>query len=247
MIKFSGTGTEKVEAALRAIVPEVRTLRIDADTTRHKGALEGLLHEFRSGKADVLIGTQMIAKGLHFPEVTLVGIINTDSALNIPDFRAQEQVFQLITQVAGRSGRGTSPGEVIIQTTIPDHSTIRFAREQDFPAFYAEEIETRKAFGFPPFSHLVKLLFVSKEEAFCQAQGFLFREALLGELPPAYFCHPLVPSGHAKIKDSFRFQFFVRGEAVAAIRSALERTMKKVKLPSKISLFVDVDPSSIFF
>ncbi|MBI3236531.1 MAG: primosomal protein N', partial [Chlamydiales bacterium] len=115
-LQYKGVGTQQVEKTLHAIFPEIRTLRMDADTTRHKGSHEILLKQFRSGKADVLIGTQMIAKGLHFPSVTLVGILSPDGALNIPDFRSSETLFQLITQVAGRSGRGELPGEVVIQT-----------------------------------------------------------------------------------------------------------------------------------
>ena len=142
IIKYQGVGTEKVEAMLSGIFPDIKTLRIDADSTRHKGSLEMLLQEFRSATADVLIGTQIIANGLHFPEVTLVGVLNADSALNIPDFRAQEQVFQLVTQVSGRAGRGITAGEVIVQTLLPEHSTIINAIKQDYETFYYEEIVT---------------------------------------------------------------------------------------------------------
>src|SRR5262249_20425773 len=131
-LKFKGAGTEMVERSLHAFLPNVRTLRLDADTTRHKGSHELLFKQFRAGKADVLIGTQMIAKGLHFPQVTLVGILHADASLQIPDFRASEHVFQLLTQVAGRSGRGALSGEVIIQTHLPDHAVIELAKEQNY-------------------------------------------------------------------------------------------------------------------
>ncbi len=117
-LKFQGVGTEKIERSLHAIFPSIRILRIDADTTKHKGSHQKILRDFGTGKADILIGTQMIAKGLHFPEVTLVGVLNSDAGLNIPDYRASENVFQVVTQVAGRSGRGITPGEVIIQTSL---------------------------------------------------------------------------------------------------------------------------------
>lgn len=247
MMKYTGVGTEKIESALFAALPQVKALRIDADTTRHKGSLEQLLLQFRSGKADVLVGTQMIAKGLHFPEVSLVGILNADSSLNIPDFRASEQVFQLITQVSGRAGRGQSPGEVIVQTLVPNHETIRFAKEQNFEAFYNSEIKTRKIFGFPPFSHIVKFLFVGKDEDNVEEGATRFLETLRGHLPKEFFCHPLVPPGHARVKDLYRFQFFIRGPHVATIRRAYEKTLQKFPLPRSISLFLDVDPQSLFF
>ena len=153
-LKNKGAGTEQVERALHAIFPDVRTLRLDADTTRHKGSHNLLFKQFRSGKADILIGTQMIAKGLHFPSVTLVGVLNADGSLNIPDFRAAENTFQLIVQVSGRSGRGALPGEVIIQTSLIDHEIIQLAAEQNYPGFYDQEIGVRKLFEYPPFTHL---------------------------------------------------------------------------------------------
>ena len=157
--KFKGAGTENVERTLHALFPQIRTLRLDADTTRHKGSHDRLFKQFRAGKADVLIGTQMIAKGLHFPSVTLVGILNADLSLHVPDFRASENVFQLITQVAGRSGRGQLKGEVILQTALPDHPLFGHAVRLDYPSFFQEELAIRKLFYLPPFCHLVKLVF----------------------------------------------------------------------------------------
>ena len=135
-LRFKGVGTEQVERTLHAIFPEIRTLRMDADTTRHKGSHDMLFKSFRSGKADVLIGTQMIAKGLHFPAVTFVGVLNSDSAMNLPDFRSSEWVFQLLTQVSGRAGRGEIPGEVIIQTCMPANPVLELAAQEDYPAFF---------------------------------------------------------------------------------------------------------------
>ncbi len=246
VIKYQGVGTEKVEAMLHGIFPGIRTVRVDADSTRHKGMLEKLLSEFRSGKADVLIGTQMVAKGLHFPQVTLVGVLNCDASLNIPDFRSQESVFQLITQVAGRAGRGVNPGEVIIQTALPEHSTIQQAAQQDFLAFYNDEIAIRKAFGFPPFSKIVKFLFNSKDEKRLFEFATAFQTALTQQLPETFVCHPVVPSGHAKVKDLFRYQFLVRGPAVGPICQAIELTDKQLPIPSAITRFIDVDPTHTF-
>lgn len=247
MIKYQGVGTEKIETMLHGIFPGINTLRIDADSTRHKGTLEIKLQEFRSGKADVLIGTQMIAKGLHFPEVTLVGVLNCDSTLNIPDFRAQEQVFQLITQVAGRSGRSSSPGEVIVQTSLPEHSTIQHAAKQDFEAFFNEEVVTRSTFGFPPFTHIVKFTFSGKDENKVIEAASLYQNTIQTKLPSNYICHPVIPAAHVKIKDAFRYQFLIRGPTVGPIRLAIEYAESKALPPASISRFIDVDPSSTFF
>lgn len=246
VIKYQGVGTEKVEAMLHGIFPGIRTVRVDADTTKHKGSLDKLLMEFRSGKAEVLIGTQMVAKGLHFPQVTLVGVLNCDASLNIPDFRSQENVFQLITQVAGRAGRGQQPGEVIIQTALPEQPTIQQAAKQDYLAFYNDEIATRKAFGFPPFCKIVKFLFTAKNEVRLQEKAGAFRDNLVRQLPETFICHPLVPSGHAKIKDYFRMQFLVRGPSIAPIAHAIEQADRTMPLASSVQRFIDVDPTHTF-
>ena len=183
-MKFRGIGTEQVQKALHAIFSDIRSIRLDADTTRHKGSHQKLLKEFANGKADVLIGTQMIAKGLHFPQVTLVGILNSDSSLHIPDFRASETTFQLITQVAGRAGRGQVAGEVIIQTSMPDNATIQLASKQDYDAFFRDTIQTRKMFGYPPFSQLAKAAFSGSDHkrTFSTAQEFC--ASMRERLPP---------------------------------------------------------------
>ncbi len=247
MIQYKGVGTEKIEAMLHGIFPGITTTRIDADSTRHKGSMERLLQEFRSGKSEVLIGTQMVAKGLHFPLVTLVGVLNADSGLHIPDFRSQESTFQLITQVAGRAGRGYAPGEVIIQTSVPEQSTILQAAKQDYEAFFSEELETRKAFSFPPFCKIVKFLFTSKEEARVRDFASQYAETLAHYLPPSFYCHPAVPSGHARIKEQYRYQFLLRGPSIHQVLEAIAKADVLLPLPSSIFRFIDVDPSSTFF
>lgn len=240
-LHYKGVGTEQVERALHAVLPDIRTIRVDGDTTRHKGAHDRLFRQFRTGKADVMIGTQMIAKGLHFPSVTLVAILNTDSSLNIPDFRSSEQTFQLITQVAGRAGRCELPGEVIIQTQMPDNSTIALAAEQDYPAFYKQEIEVRETFGFPPYTHLVKITFSHENAALAEQVGTQFRNHLCSLLQHCTV-HPIVPSGHAKIRDQFRFQCLIRG-SIQRINAAI----RKVPYPTRVKLHVDIDSISTFF
>jgi primosomal protein N' (replication factor Y) len=247
MFIFHGVGTEKIEAMLRGIFPGTRVIRADADSTRHKGSLEKLLHEFRTGKADVMVGTQMIAKGLHFPEVTLVGVLNCDASLNIPDFRAQESVFQLITQVAGRAGRGLSQGEVILQTGVPDHPTIIAASHQDYLSFFKDESAIRKTFHFPPYTHIIKFVFhgMNEKEVFSSATAW--GEALQKSLPSHFICHPALPCGHAKINDRWRYQCLVRGPSVITVTALIEQLDRTFKLPSGVQRFCDVDPTSTFF
>jgi primosomal protein N' (replication factor Y) len=246
-MKFRGAGTEQIERALHAIFPEIRTIRIDADTTRHKGSLQRLLRDFATGKADVLLGTQMIAKGLHFPEVTLVGVLNSDASLNIPDFRASESVFQLITQVAGRAGRGMIPGEVIVQTSLVENGTIQLAAAQDYQKFYEEEVAVRQMFDYPPFTHLVKLAFSGPDEKQTHKIAETIRQEVGKLLPAQFMLNPVVPAGHAKVKDNFRFQFFIKGPNVYPVNRAILEVRDKIKIPDKIRLLVDVNPISTFF
>lgn len=246
-MKFRGIGIELVQKNLHAIFPDIRTIRLDADTTRHKGSHQKLLKEFGTGKADVLIGTQMIAKGLHFPEVTLVGILNSDSALNIPDFRASETAFQLITQVAGRAGRGVVPGEVILQTLLPENTTLKYATSQDYMGYYREEIGVRNIFKYPPFSQLIKLTFSGENPHETKATADLMRSTLLAHLPEDFELHPVVPCGHSKIKDKYRFQFLVKGEKISVFNRALAEVLAEIKLSPKVRLLTDVNPQSTFF
>ncbi|MBX7067339.1 MAG: primosomal protein N' [Parachlamydiales bacterium] len=237
-LSFRGFGTEHVERSLHAIFPEVRTLRMDRDTTAKKNSHEEMFKQFRAHKADVLIGTQMIAKGFHFPSVTLVGVLNTDATLNIPDFRSPEQVFQLITQVAGRAGRAELNGEVIIQSFLPDHPTLKLAASQDYSAFYDAEIEERKRFGYPPFCHLVKLLFTDPDEKTAQTNAESAYQRLKNTLPKPFEILPVMPAGHAKVKDLYRFQFVIKVMKIGAISSHLAEIQ---------GAKIDVDPISVYF
>lgn len=246
-MRYKGLGTEKVEAMLHAIFPDIRTVRADADTTAHKGSLEKLLHHFRSGKADILIGTQMIAKGLHFPEVTLVGILNCDSSMQIPDFRAQEMVFQLIVQVAGRAGRGLQKGEVVLQTALPSHPVIVHASRQDFMAFHEEELSLRCMFGFPPYTHIIKLVCSSSNQTEAEQTLNDWVGRIQAKLPENYICHPPVQAGHAKVKDIFRFQALVRGPSTKTIAQALDAVEAELAPTSGVHRHIDVDPLSTFF
>ena len=246
-MKFKGVGTELVEKALHAILPDVRTLRADADTTRHKGSHQRLLRAFSNGKADVLIGTQMVAKGLHFPQVTLVGVLNSDLSLSIPDFRSSEETFQLITQVSGRSGRATLPGEVIIQTRDPNNSVIGHAANQDFEAFFAEEITSRQAFSYPPFAHLVKVRFSGTNEDFTKLHASRFQEMLKRQVSGRFELYPVITAGHAKIKERYYFHFLGRGHDIYFFNESIENILRTHPTPSKVRMNVDIDPMSTFF
>lgn len=246
-IKYKGFGTEHIQSALYAIFPEIKTIRIDRDTTSQKHSHEILFKQFKSGKADVLIGTQMIVKGLHFPSVTLVGILNTDSALNIPDFRSSESVFQLVTQACGRAGRSSLKGEVIIQTYMPQNETIKLAAAQDYLSFYSSEIENRKLFDYPPFTQMAKIVFASKDETKALIAANRFREKIIKNLNPDYKIHPTLPSGRAKVQDTYRFQFLIRGKNMPFLSKILNNTKKEFSLEHGTSLFIDIDPISTFF
>ena len=242
-LQFRSPGTEQIERQLHAIFPEIRTLRMDADTTRHKGAHERLFKQFRSGKADLLIGTQMIAKGLHFPSVTLVGVINIDGSLNIPDFRAPENVFQIVTQVAGRSGRGELPGEVIIQTNMPDNPAIVHASTEDYAAFYKEEMAHRNYFKYPPYDHLARIVFTGLDEFKTLEYAEAFHKSLLGKLPADFTIYPPTPCGYARIKDNFRFGILIKGNAMYHLSQVLSSMPPP---PNKIKVLFDIDPTTTY-
>ena len=240
--KYKGFGTEHVEISLKNIFPSIRTIRIDKDTTSKKNSHEVLFKEFNTAKADVLIGTQMIVKGLHFPSVTLVGILNTDGALNIPNFRSSEIVFQLITQVAGRAGREDFEGEVIIQTFMPDNEIIKLASKQDYLNFYKYEIQNRKLFSYPPFTKMVKIIFSSKEEIFAKKTSEIFRKELIKKLPSNIKIYPSVPSYKNKLKDKYIFYFIIIGKNILPISEAIFSLKNTFVLPKSLHMFIDVNP-----
>lgn len=243
MLEFKGFGTEHVEKALKGLFKEAQILRIDRDTTKNKHFLDRSLKQFRSGKADILIGTQMIAKGHHFPQVTLVGILNADSGLFLPDFRAQEHTFQKIVQVAGRSGRSELIGEVILQTLMPNNAIIQMAAKHDYSRFVKRELEERKTFNYPPFCHLIKCSFSGVDEQDVKQIGEEFYQN--AKKIPNVEAMPLHPSGYAKLKNKYRYQFLIRTKTVMNAISKLNWIKQNFK--TKISIQIDVDPQSTFF
>lgn len=245
--KYKGPGTEQIERSLHKIFPEVRTLRMDRDTTKKKASHEVIFKEFRAGKADVLIGTQMIAKGLHFPSVTLVGVIHADSGLMIPDFRSHETCFQILTQVAGRSGRSYLEGEVLFQTSFPSHPVIQYASKEDYIHFYEEELLGRDALQFPPFTQMAKLLVSGKNEAKTKLAIETLHRDCQALLPSGYLLYPPIPCGHAKINNKYRFQFLIKGPKGTLLASKISPLIYDKKRPKDIHILLDIDPLHTFF
>ncbi len=239
---YAGFGTEKVEANVSAIFPQAVVRRMDADSMTRKDAYRETLLAFRSGKIDILVGTQMIAKGLHFPNVTLVGIINADLALHLPDFRAGERTFQLLTQVAGRAGRGEEPGEVFVQTYTPFSPSIQFARHHDFAGYFEQELEFRERCDFPPFHHAVLLTVRSEHEARGSFSADTLFRRLKEALPEEYHLGDPAPAPLEKLQGSYRFHILIRGAAIMRLSRLIRETLDKLPFPEDVFVAVDVDP-----
>jgi primosomal protein N' (replication factor Y) len=239
---YSGFGTEKVEASVTHVFPQAVVRRMDADTMTRKDAYRDTLRAFRAGKIDILVGTQMIAKGLHFPNVTLVGIINADLALHLPDFRAGERTFQLLTQVAGRAGRGETPGEVFVQTYTPFSPSIQFARHHDFAGYFQQELEFRERCEFPPFKHAVLITVRSPHEQRASFSAETLARRLKEALPPEFILGAPAPAPLEKLQGQFRFHILIRGEAIVRLSRLLRETLDKLPFPEDVAVAVDVDP-----
>lgn len=239
---YAGFGTEKVEANVTQIFPEASVRRMDADSMTRKDAFRETLHAFRTGKIDILVGTQMIAKGLHFPNVTLVGIINADLALHMPDFRAGERTFQLLTQVAGRAGRGETPGEVFVQTYTPFSPSIQFARHHDFAGYFQQELEFRERCDFPPLNHVVLITVRSPHEGRAQLSAETIARRLKEALPAEFILNAPAPAPLEKLQGQYRFHILMRGSAIVRLSRLVRETLDKLPLPEDVVAAVDVDP-----
>ncbi len=248
-IKYFGIGTQKVEEVVKSTFPEARVLRMDMDTTSRKGDHERLLSAFEHHEADILIGTQMIAKGLDFGNVTLVGVISADTSLHLADFRAGERTFQLMTQVAGRAGRGTLGGEVIVQTYSPQHYSLIAAEHHNYQAFYEDEIKARQELDYPPFSHIIRLLITSIQEK----QTIQGAETLGNHLQifaNERGCHVLGPvqAPISKIKNAYRWHIILKGENMMALQDTVHQALAAFKSAARtlhVDIHIDVDPLSM--
>jgi primosomal protein N' (replication factor Y) (superfamily II helicase) len=239
---YSGFGTEKVESTVAQIFPTAVVKRMDADSMTRKQAYRETLLSFRAGKIDILVGTQMIAKGLHFPNVTLVGIINADLALHMPDFRAGERTFQLLTQVAGRAGRGETPGEVFVQTYTPFSPSIQFARHHDFAGYFQQELEFRERCDFPPFKHAVLITIRSAHEERARFSAQTLARRLKEALGSEFILGDPTPAPLEKLQGQFRFHILIRGEAIVRLSRLVRETLDKLPFPEDVAVAVDVDP-----
>jgi len=245
VLKTRGVGTERIEESAKRVFGSARIARMDSDTMRGADSHEITLEKFRRGELDILIGTQMIAKGLDFPNVTLVGVINADSGLNIPDVRSSERTFQLLTQVAGRAGRGDKHGQVIIQTFSPYNDVIRYAVAQDFPAFYEYDSAVRQILNYPPFGHLIALYARGENESEVQ-------EVIQTVFDRAkQYCHESViavdpaPAPLARIKGKYRYVATFRGEKITSVRKALRHLVLHEIWKSSVDLYLDMDAQTL--
>lgn len=244
-VKAFGIGTEKVEEEALRIFPTARIGRLDRDTTAQKGAHSRIVREFREGEADILIGTQMVAKGLDFPNVTLVGVISADTALNMPDFRAAERTFQLLTQVAGRAGRGQIPGNVIIQTFTPDHYAIQTAVVQDYVAFYKNEIEFRLELKYPPYSRFVNLICTATQENKARDLAVKVSKVLNLVKPDHVETIGPAPAPLSRLKNQFRFHIALRAPIETPLSRIVRESLNQLSPIERQGIMVDVDPLSM--
>ncbi|PTK47877.1 primosomal protein N' [Staphylococcus saprophyticus] len=221
-IRQMGTGTQRVEELLQEAFQEARIIRMDVDTTSRKGAHEKLLNDFGSGKGDILLGTQMIAKGLDFPNITLVGVLNADTMLNLPDFRASERTYQLLTQVAGRAGRHEKEGQVLIQTYNPDHYAIKDVQENDYTAFFQKEMNYRKIGKYPPYFFLINFTIAHKEMKKVMEASKHIHKILLQHLTDKALVLGPSPAALSRINNEYRFQILVKYKREPALHEALK-------------------------
>lgn len=240
-IRWRGFGTQRVEEALRHVLPRAKVERIDTDSMSKKNRFREVLSDFRLGKIDVLIGTQMIAKGLDFPNVTLVGLIDADLSLHIPDFRASERTFQLLVQVAGRAGRGDRSGEVVVQTFTPHADPIQYARRSDFDGFSENELESRRTFSYPPYRHLIHHLFWGKNPEKVSFYANQWVQHVEREMPDSVEIRGPVPAPLEKMKDNYRFQVWYFCGNVSRVISRFQELRLEFKWPEDVVQVLDVD------
>jgi primosomal protein N' (replication factor Y) (superfamily II helicase) len=243
-IRYSGIGTQKVEETLVKLFPHARIKRMDSDALKRKDDFRRILGDFRAGKTDILVGTQMIAKGLHFPRVTLVGIIYADMALHQPDFRAGERTFQLLTQVAGRAGRGDVEGEVFVQAFTPYHPAIQFARRHDYVGFYEQEIEFRQQLKYPPLSRIAMLTVRGRNEDKVKFTAEHLKrevEKLVGDIKDLILMGP-APAPLLRAETYYRYQIMLRVQRMSPLSKRLAQLTQSFVLPDEVSLTIDIDP-----
>ena len=244
-IRWRGLGTQRVEESVRRVLPRARIERMDTDAMAQKNRFREVLSRFRAGKIDVLVGTQMIGKGLDFPNVTLVGLIDADMSMHVPDFRANERTFQLLVQVAGRAGRGDRAGEVIVQTFTPQAEAIQFSRHADFAGFAASELKVRRDFRYPPFRHLIHHLFRGPNPEKLKFFSEQWARLIEKELGARVELRGPSPSPIEKIKDEYRWQLWYFMNSVTKVVPEIVRLRAAFAWPDDITQVLDVDPVNL--
>lgn len=246
-IRYYGTGTEKVEEELQDLMPDARIIRMDNDTTRKKGAHAKLLAKFGSGEADILIGTQMIAKGLDFPNVTLVGVLNADTALGLPDFRASERTFQLLTQVSGRAGRAEKSGHVYIQTFNPDHYAIRFAKHHDYEGFFKYEMAMRHQGGYPPYYFTVQITASDLDEGIAAKRMYQLLQWLRPRLDPQTILLGPTPKPIARVNRRYYYQIVIKYKREPNLEKTLTTLLHETQAQQRQGLQIGIDVEPLHF
>ena len=246
-IRYYGTGTQKVEAQLQTLLPNARILRMDVDTTRRKGGHARILNAFGAHQADILLGTQMIAKGLDFPDVTLVGVINADTSLGLPDFRASEKTFQLLTQVSGRAGRADKPGEVFVQTFNPDHYAIQYAKRQDYEGFFRQEMAVRHQGNYPPYFFSTKIGVSHPDETQAAKAIFSLAKELRAQLSDQVIMLGPTPGPIARLKNRYIYQIVLKYKHEPALAKTLQHILEETQQSSRQGFQVTIDPEPLSF
>ncbi|KXT86160.1 Helicase PriA essential for oriC/DnaA-independent DNA replication [Streptococcus sp. DD11] len=245
-IRYYGTGTQKASDELAQLFPQARILRMDVDTTRKKGSHEAILESFGQGQADILLGTQMIAKGLDFPNVTLVGVLNADTALNLPDFRSSERTFQLLTQVAGRAGRAEKAGQVFIQSYNPHHYAIEFAKKQDYEGFYAYEMSIRRQLGYPPYYYTVGITLSHRDEEKAVKESYRVLDILRAGLSDKVHILGPTPKPIARTHNLYHYQILLKyrfeDDLQTSLNQVLDLTQEKENKDLRLS--IDNEPQN---
>ena len=240
-----GVGTQRIEEELGEIFPEARVLRMDFDTTSRKGAHEKMITSFKKHEYDILLGTQIVSKGLDFSNVTLVGVINADTSLNIPDFRSSENTFALLSQVAGRSGRSDKSGEVIIQTFNPEHYAISYTKTHDYLGFYKKEMEIRKCLKYPPFYYLCYIRISGKDMNYISLEAGKIKRALERNLLNTNILGP-TPATIFRVNNIYRYGIILKYKNEEKLKETLEKVLEHYKGNSKVRVDVDFNPSQIY-
>ena len=245
-IRFSGIGTQRVESQIAMFFPSAHITRMDTDVTSLKGIHKRILDKFKKGGIDILVGTQMIAKGLDFPNVTVIGVISADIALHLPDFRAGEHTFQLLTQVSGRAGRGEAHGNVIIQTLTPEHPAIKVSSTQDYDLFAKEEMAVRRDLDYPPYEHFVNITFKSRNPQKAELVSRHYQKLLDGLIHPAHTVilkiYGPIPAPISRLRGFYRWQVLCKAPAVAQMNPYIKQALLKIGRPEGVHIAVDVDP-----